>query len=195
MDFGTKNRPKFTKVTRRQEELPGDVRGKDERSEIAGSCGEDLREPAEELQGRRRISGPGKGSEEDLRELRKRWPGGGLTERVNGVARAVSSYKKLITFGRIFEVDQDEDYKAAAMTYAEEAKLIAEMRTQLKNDGMTVNKEYVKGRQNVCVHPLVTEIPKHVDCANRTLGILGDIIVKRGRKKPEEMDALDEFRL
>ena len=116
-------------------------------------------------------------------------------ERVSGVARAVSSYKKLITFGKIFEVDQDEDYKAAAMTYSEEAKLIAEMRTQLKKDGMTVSKEYVKGRQNVCVHPLVTEIPKHVDCANRTLGILGDIIVKRGRKKPETMDALDEFRL
>ena len=111
------------------------------------------------------------------------------------MARAVSSYKKLITFGKIFEVDQDEDYKAAAMTYAEEAKLIAEMRTQLKNDGMTVSKEYVKGRQNVCVHPLVTEIPKHVDSANRTLNLINEIIVKRGKAKPEEKDALSEFRM
>ena len=114
---------------------------------------------------------------------------------MSGVAKAVSSYRKLLKFGKIFEVDKDEDYKAAAMTYAEEAALIAQMRTQLAEDGMTVSKEYVKGRKNVCVHPLVTEIPKHVDCANRTLGILGDIIVKRGRKKPEEMDALNEFRL
>jgi len=111
------------------------------------------------------------------------------------VAKAVSSYRKLLKFGKIFEVHQDEDFKAAAMTYAEEADLIAKMRTQLAEDGMTVEKEYVKGRQNVCVHPLVTEIPKHVDCANRTLGILGDIIVKRGRKKPEEIDGLSEFRL
>ena len=110
-------------------------------------------------------------------------------------AKAVSSYRKLLRFGKIFEVDKDEDFKAAAMTYAEEADLIAKMRTQLAEDGMTVAKEYVKGRQNVCVHPLVTEIPKHVDCANRTLGILGDIIVKRGRKKPEEVDGLSEFRL
>ena len=109
--------------------------------------------------------------------------------------KAVSSYRKLLRFGKIFEVDKDEDYKAAAMTYAEEADLIAKMRTQLAEDGMTVAKEYVKGRQNVCVHPLVTEIPKHVDCANRTLGILGDIIVKRGRKKAEEIDGLSEFRL
>ena len=116
-------------------------------------------------------------------------------ERVEKVAKAVSSYRKLLKFGKIFEVDRDEDFKAAAMTYAEEAALIAQMRTQLAEDGMTVSKEYVKGRQNVCVHPLVTEIPKHVDCANRTLGILGDIIVKRGRKKPEEIDGLSEFRL
>ena len=99
------------------------------------------------------------------------------------MAKAVSSYRKLLAFGKIFEVNNDEDFKAAAMTYAEEAELIAKMRNQLEEDGMTVKKEYVKGRENVCVHPLIQEIPKHVDCANRTLGILGDIIVKRGKKK------------
>jgi len=112
------------------------------------------------------------------------------------MAKAVSSYRKLMKFGKIFEVDKDEDYKAAAMTYAEEVELIAQMRTQLEEDGMTTTKEYVKGRENLCIHPLVQEIPKHVDCANRTLGILGDIIVKRGKKKPEdEVDSLSEFRL
>ena len=111
------------------------------------------------------------------------------------MAKAVSSYRKLLKFGKIFEVDRDEDFKAAAMTYAEEAELIAKMRSQLEDDGMTVEKEYVKGRQNVCIHPLVQEIPKHVDCANRTLGILGDIIVKRGKKKAEDVDGLTEFRL
>ena len=111
------------------------------------------------------------------------------------MAKAVSSYRKLLKFGKIFEVDRDEDFKAAAMTYAEEAELIAKMRSQLEDDGMTVEKEYVKGRQNVCIHPLVQEIPKHVDCANRTLGILGDIIVKRGKTEPDTEDPLDEFRL
>ena len=95
------------------------------------------------------------------------------------MAKAVSSYRKLLKFGKIFEV----------------VALIAQMRTQLEEDGMTVEKEYVKGRQNVCIHPLVQEIPKHVDCANRTLGILGDIIVKRGKKRPDEVDGLAEFRL
>ena len=109
--------------------------------------------------------------------------------------KAVSNYRRLLKFGKLFEVQNDEDFKAAAMTYAEEVALIAQMRTQLEEDGMTVEKEYVKGRQNVCIHPLVQEIPKHVDCANRTLGILGDIIVKRGKKRPEDVDGLSEFRL
>ena len=111
------------------------------------------------------------------------------------MAKAVSSYRKLLKFGKIFEVDRDEDFKAAAMTYAEEVELIAQMRSKLEEDGMTVTKEYVKGRENVCIHPLIQEIPKHVDCANRTLGILGDIIVKRGKKKPDDVDGLAEFRL
>ena len=111
------------------------------------------------------------------------------------MAKAVSSYRKLLAFGKIFEVQDDEDFKAAAKTYAEEVALIAQMRTVLKNDGMTVEKEYVKGRQNVCIHPLVQEIPKHIDCANRTLSIMGDIIVKRGKKKPDTVDDLSEFRL
>lgn len=111
------------------------------------------------------------------------------------VVRAVTTYRKLLAFGKIYGVAEEEDYKAAAKTYAEQAQLIATMRNQLAEDGMTVEKEYVKGRANICVHPLVQEIPKHVDSANRTLGLINDIIVKRGKAKPEGPDALSEFRL
>lgn len=109
--------------------------------------------------------------------------------------KAVTTYRKLYKFGKQYGVAEEEDYKAAIKTYAEQAELIATMRNQLAEDGMTVEKEYVKGRANVCVHPLVQEIPKHVDSANRTLGLINDIIVKRGKAKPPEKDALSEFRL
>ena len=110
-------------------------------------------------------------------------------------AAPVSNYTRLMAFGKAYEVDGDEDFKAAAMTYSQEADLIASMRKQLAEDGQTVTKEYVKGRENLCVHPLIQEIPKHVDCANRTLSILGDIIVKRGRKKANTEDNLSQFRM
>ena len=111
------------------------------------------------------------------------------------VVRAVTTYRRLMAFGKIYGVAEEEDYKAAAKTYTEQAQLIATMRTKLAEDGMTVEKEYVKGRANVCVHPLVQEIPKHVDSANRTLSLINDIIVKRGKAKPPAEDALSEFRM
>lgn len=109
--------------------------------------------------------------------------------------KPVTAYNRLIEFGALYEVENEEDYKAAALTYAQEALLIAQMRQQLAEDGTTITKEYVKGRENLCVHPLIQEIPKHVDCANRTLAILGDIIVKRGKKKNDAADGLTKFRM
>ena len=41
--------------------------------------------------------------------------------------KAVSSYKRLIDFGKIYEVDTEEDYKAAALTYSQEVQLIAQI--------------------------------------------------------------------
>lgn len=111
------------------------------------------------------------------------------------MAKTVTSYKKLIALGETYKVADEEDFKAAAKTYAEQVTLIAEMRAQLKQDGMTVSKEYVKGRENVCCHPLVDALPKHVDSANRTLAIIGAIIKDRGTPQQEEADELDSFRL
>lgn len=110
------------------------------------------------------------------------------------MAQPVSSYTKLIRFAKSYAVEKDEDYKAAAKTYAEEVQLIGQMREQLAADGITIEKTYVKGRENVCIHPIIQELPKHIDCANRTLAVLIDIIAKRG-KQPMEADGLDEFRI
>lgn len=109
---------------------------------------------------------------------------------------AVTNIKKLMALGKKYKVDQEEDFAAAVKTFVEEAKLIAQMRAQLKEDGLTVKKEYVKGRENLTAHPLIAEIPKHVDCANRTLAIMTQIIEERGIKPDiEETDDLTEFRL
>ena len=84
--------------------------------------------------------------------------------------KAVTTYRKLYKFGKQYGVAEEEDYKAAIKTYAEQAELIATMRNQLAEDGMTVEKEYVKGRANVCVHPLVQEIPNQRLCASAGAG-------------------------
>lgn len=109
---------------------------------------------------------------------------------------AATTVKKLMALGEKYKVDQEEDFIVAAVTYVEEARLIAQMRKQIKADGLTVYKEYVKGRENLTAHPLIAEIPKHVDCANRTLLNMAAIIESRGEKpEKKEEDELTQFRL
>ena len=108
---------------------------------------------------------------------------------------AVTTVKKLMALGEKYKVAQEEDFVVAVKTFVEEARLIAQMRAQLKADGLTVKKEYVKGRENLTTHPLIAETPKHVDCANRTLANMAQIIDTRGeRPEREEEDDLTQFR-
>ena len=111
------------------------------------------------------------------------------------MGKPVTTYRKLLKFGKKYGVDYEEDFKAAALSFAEEAALIATMRDKLAEDGTTVTKTYVKDRENICVHPLIPEIQKHVDCANRILATIGKIVDDRGKKQVTEEDELDEFRL
>lgn len=111
------------------------------------------------------------------------------------MAASVTSLKKLMALGARYHVDKEEDFAASAKTFAQEAQLIAQMRAQIKADGLTVNKEYVKGRQNVTAHPLIAEIPKHVDCANRLLANMANIITTRGEMPEAAEDDLAGFRM
>lgn len=61
------------------------------------------------------------------------------------------------------------------------------MKAQLDEDGSAVSsKEYVKGRENVYSNPLVKDLPRHLDSANRTLQTMLEIITKLGRKQEKE---------
>ena len=108
---------------------------------------------------------------------------------------AVTTVKKLLALGEKYRVAQEEDFIIAARTFAEEAQLISKLRVQIKEDGLTTTKEYVKGRENLTAHPLIAEIPKHVDCANRLVLTISNIIETRG-EKPEKTveDELTQFR-
>ena len=52
-------------------------------------------------------------------------------------------------------------------------------------DSLMSTKEYVKGRENIYAHPLVKELPKHADSANRTAQTILNIIETLGKKKKD----------
>ena len=102
--------------------------------------------------------------------------------------------KKLIAFAKVYQLENEEDFLEAARIYSEEAALIAQMREILDDEGLTIWKTYKTGDM-LCAHPLLSELPRHVDSANKCLATMGDMITKRGAKTEHAARALDAFRL
>ena len=105
-----------------------------------------------------------------------------------------SIYRKMITFGKIYQIENEQDFQEAARIYAEEAGLIDQMRDRLAEDGLTVPKTYKTGETEVA-HPLLSELPRHVESANKCLATIGSMISERGAKKQKPTRELDQFRL
>ena len=105
-----------------------------------------------------------------------------------------SIYKKMIAFGKIYQVENEQDFIEAARIYAEEAGLIDQIRDQIAEEGLTVIKSYKTGDVPVA-HPLLSELPRHVESANKCLATIGTMIGERGAKKQKPTRELDQFRL
>jgi hypothetical protein len=103
-------------------------------------------------------------------------------------------YRKMVAFGKVYQVDKEQDFVEAARIYAEEAALIDQMRDRLAEDGLTVIKTYKTGEVEVA-HPLLSELPRHVESANKCLGTIGSMIAERGARVEKAARDLDAFRL
>lgn len=60
--------------------------------------------------------------------------------------------------------------------YQVQLKLLTELEAAINEHGMTVTKEYVKGRQNLVANPAITEYNKTSTAANGTVSTLLNII-------------------
>ena len=103
-------------------------------------------------------------------------------------------YRKMIAFGKIYQVEKEQDFIEAARIYAEEAALIDQMRDRIAEDGLTVEKTYKTGSVDVA-HPLLSELPRHVESANKCLTTIGNMIGERGARVEKAARDLDAFRL
>ena len=70
--------------------------------------------------------------------------------------------------------------------YVQQLKMLAELKDAIEEHGPLVEKEYVKGRENVCANPLLAEWAKLNDVSQRTLNSMVDIITKFGKAKPTQ---------
>ncbi len=105
-----------------------------------------------------------------------------------------SIFAKMLKFGKAYQIEGEQDFLEAARIYAEEAGLIDQMRDKIAEDGLTVEKTYKTGSVEVA-HPLLSELPRHVESANRCLSTIGNMVSERGAKKEKAKRDLDMFRM
>ncbi len=93
-----------------------------------------------------------------------------------------TTYDELLKMAKEYGVEKNALFVSAAKQYTVQMKIIDSIEKILSDADLIVSKEYVKSRENVYSHPLVKELPKHADSANRTLASMLDIISKLGKK-------------
>ena len=73
--------------------------------------------------------------------------------------------------------------------YQVQIQIANDLEKQIKDDGVLVKKEYVKGRENVYSHPAINDYNKTTDSANRTVQTLIKVITSlRDGKNDEEIE-------
>ena len=106
------------------------------------------------------------------------------------MAKKTATYDELLKMAKSYGVDQNALFIAAAKQYDLQQRVIDLLREGIEEGDLTTQKTYLKGQANDYAAPLVKELPKHSDAANRTAGTILDIIVKLG-KPPAESNELE----
>ena len=101
-------------------------------------------------------------------------------------------YDDLIRMAEEWNVSENTLFLAAANQYAVQQQVIELIKNEIDGASLTTEKTYLKGTTNAYASPLVKELPKHSDSANKTLQTMLDIITKLG-KRTEKETALSKF--
>ena len=64
--------------------------------------------------------------------------------------------------------------------YQVQLKILSELEKSLEEEGMTVTKEYVKGRKNLYSNPAISDYNRTTDSANKTVATLMRILKNYG---------------
>ena len=102
------------------------------------------------------------------------------------MAKTRTTYEELLKMAKSYGVDQNALFLTAAKQYDLQQKVIEMLKEGIEEGDLTTQKTYLKGEKNDYAAPLVKELPKHSDAANRTAGIILDIIVKLGKPPAED---------
>ena len=91
-------------------------------------------------------------------------------------------------------VEQNFFFLTTFKRYQVQLQILNDLEKTIKQDGILVTKEYVKGRKNVYSHPAISDYNRTTDSANKTVVTLMKIITTlRGRQEDDAPDPLLEI--
>lgn len=102
--------------------------------------------------------------------------------------------KEILQIAERHGVEQNFFFITTFKRYQVQIGILNDLEKTIKEAGLLVTKEYVKGRQNVYSHPAIAGYNRTTDSANKTVATLMKIItVLRDRKENDEPDPLLEI--
>lgn len=84
--------------------------------------------------------------------------------------------KELLDMAQNAGVEQNFFFISTFKRYQVQLSILSQLEKEIKEAGVLVTKEYVKGRQNVYTHPAVTDYNRTATSANQTVQTLLKII-------------------
>lgn len=84
--------------------------------------------------------------------------------------------EEILQKAEAFGVDKNFFFITTFKRYMVQLKILNELEKSIKEDGVLVTKEYVKGRKNVYSHPAIQDFNRTTDSANKTVSTLMKII-------------------
>ena len=107
------------------------------------------------------------------------------------MARNKLTFDEIMNLAESYGVKDNVLFVSAAERYAGQMKIIGEIQESLK-EGLLLKTTGSMGQEKVETNPLVPQLPKYNDTANKTLGVMLDIIQRLGTAAPAG-DKLGEF--
>lgn len=107
------------------------------------------------------------------------------------MAKQKLSFDEIMKLADQYGVKDNVLFVSAADRYAGQIRIIQEM-TESVAGSLLMTQTGSKGQEKIETNPLVAQLPKYNDTANKTLGVMLDIIAKLGREAPAG-DKLGEF--
>ena len=107
------------------------------------------------------------------------------------MAKQKLSFDEIMELAELYGVKENVLFVSAAERYAGQMKIIGEIQAAL-NGGLLMKSTGSMGQEKIEANPLVAQLPKYNDTANKTLAIMLDIIQRLGTTAPAG-DKLGEF--